>query len=137
MPVKRDPRTGRWFFRSVVRYPDRRRERIFGTPGVPGDYQDLANTKAGAIEAENRAKAEVRFGKPSTPIINQPAEVPTLSEYAKTFLANYLPEQKPSEAKSKRQILRGHLLPAFGSMRLDAIRQIDVDAFAAHELKRK
>ena len=137
MPVKRDPRTGRWFFRAVVKYPDGRRERIFGTPGVPGAYQDLANTKAGAIEAENRAKAEARHGTPSTPNNNQPKESPTLREYAETFLANYLPGQKPSELKSKRQILDGHLLPAFGTMALDEIRQTDVDAFAARELRRK
>jgi integrase len=137
MPVKRDARTGRWFFRAVVKYPDGRRERIFGTPGVPGAYQDLANTKAGAIEAENRAKANALHGKPSTPTINERREVPTLNEYAEIFLANYLPGQKPSERKEKGKVLKGQLLPAFGSMRLDAIRQVDVDAFVARELRRK
>ena len=109
MPVKRDRRTGRWFFRSVVKYPDGRKERMFGTPGVPGAYQDLANSKVGAIEAENRAKAHALHGKPSVPMIHEPKEVPTIRDYAKTFLANYLPGQKPTELRSKRQILNGQV----------------------------
>jgi len=55
MPVRRDPRTGGWFFRTTVKPPDRKNLRIYGTPGVPGPYQDLAATKIGAQEAEQRA----------------------------------------------------------------------------------
>ena len=139
MPVKRDPRTGRWFFRAVVKYPDGRRERIFGTPGVPGPYQDLAPNQTGAKAAEERAKAHALVGKSLVAPISNPttAEVPTLREYAETFLANYLPGQKPRELKGKRHVLYGHLLPAFGTMRLDEIRQTDVDAFARGVLKRR
>ena len=55
MPVRRDPRTGGWFFRTTVKTPDGRRPRLYGTPGVPGPYHDLAATKIGAQEAEQRA----------------------------------------------------------------------------------
>jgi integrase len=136
MPVRRDPRTGRWRFRAVAQFPGGRRERIFGVPGIPGPFQDLPNTKAGATEAENRAKADALYGRASAPSSNQPRRVPTFNEYAEVFLASYLPGQKPRELGSKRQILRGHLLPAFGTLRLDELRQVDVDDFAAAELRR-
>ena len=55
MPVRRDPRTDGWYFRTIVKRPDGTRTRVFGTPGVPGPYQDLAASKVGAQEAERRA----------------------------------------------------------------------------------
>lgn len=51
MPVRRDPRTGGWFFRTTVKTLDGRKLRLYGTPGVPGPYHDLAATKVGAQEA--------------------------------------------------------------------------------------
>ncbi len=136
MAIERDTRTGRWRFRSWVRFPDGRRDRVFGTPGVAGLYQDLPNSKAGATAADIRAKAAALHGKAPTPTINQWKGVPTLKDFSKTFLTGYLPGQKPGELRSKRQILSGHLLPAFGTMRIDEIRQHDVDAFATGELRR-
>jgi hypothetical protein len=56
--------------------------------------------------------------------------------YAKQFLEGYLPDQKPSERRSKQQILDGHLVPAFGHLALDQIRQSDVDGWVAKELRR-
>jgi len=63
-------------------------------------------------------------------------EVPTLREYAVPFLDGYLPGQKPGVLKHKTQIVHTHLIPFFGDMRLDEIRQSDVDAFARIELRR-
>ena len=54
MPVRRDARTGQWFFRTIIHFPDGKR-RVFGTPGIPGPYHDLSSSKAGAEEAERRA----------------------------------------------------------------------------------
>jgi integrase len=50
-------------------------------------------------------------------------EVPTISEFAPRFLAEYAEanRQKPSGIASKETILRVHLLPVFGTLRLDAI----------------
>ena len=64
MPVRRDPRTGGWFFRTTVKTLDGRKLRLYGTPGVPGPYHDLAATKVGAQEAEQRAIQEVVAPKP-------------------------------------------------------------------------
>ena len=52
MPVRRDTRTNRWFFRTTVYKPDGTRVRLFGTPGIPGDYHAYPNTKQGAQAAE-------------------------------------------------------------------------------------
>jgi integrase len=152
MPVRRDPRTQRWFFRSIVRLPDGRKVRIFGTPGIPGAYQDFINSKAGAIQAENRAKAQALHGTTATADAPEPttkeraraaapaateAEAPTkrtVRECAPEFLANYKPEQKPSERRTKTRILSFRLLPFFGDMPVDGIKQTDVDRFAKKEL---
>jgi integrase len=137
MPVRRDTRTGGWYFRTTVKLPDGTRRRIFGTPGVPGPFQDLAASKVGAQEAERRAIAELMTGKPARGATSEPKEeTPTIEEYSKTFLEHYKPEQKPSERRAKRRIINNHLVPHLGHLRLDEIRQEHVDAFAAAQLKR-
>lgn len=144
MPIRRDPRTGRWFFRAIVTRADKVKVRIFGTPGIAGPYQDLPNTKVGARAAEDRAKAEALTGKSVSEPRAEAAvvagkeerTVPTLSEYVPTFMRTYKPEQKPSERRKKQQILAHHLEPAFGALRLDEIRQEHVGAFVAEQLER-
>jgi integrase len=138
MPVRRDPRTGGWYFRTTVKLPDGRKRRIFGTPGVPGPYQDLAATKVGAQQAEQRAIGEAIHGKPiaAPPVAATEApHVKTIRDHSLTFLANYKPESKPSEQRGKRWSLN-HLLPFFGSMTIEQLTQVDVDRFARSELKR-
>ena len=134
MPVRRDPRTARWFFRATVKRPDGTRARIFGTPGTPGPFQDLAPTKVGAQEAERRAIAEVMTGKPAARPGPTRTEVPTIKEYAERFLANYAASHKPSERRSKTWILGARLVPTFGHLRLDELRQEHVDQYVATEL---
>lgn len=137
MPVRRDPRTKRWFFRATVKHPDGTRRRIFGTPGVPGPYQDLAASKVGAQEAERRAIAEVTHGKPARAAAPITKEVQTIREYAATFLGSYVPTlTKPSARRAVEQILAAHVLPAFGDLVLDAIRQEHVDAFVGAAKRR-
>jgi len=63
MPVRRDARTGQWFFRTILHFPDGKR-RVFGTPGIPGPYHDLSPSKAGAEEAERRAIKAALASKP-------------------------------------------------------------------------
>lgn len=140
MPVRRDTRRGQWFFRAVVKYPDGRRERIWGRPGAPGRFADLPNSKVGALEAERRAIALALTGKPID--VPPPREedqtrrVPTVEEYAATFLRTHRPNQKPSSRRSKEGIVKSCLLPHFGHLRLDEIRQEHVDEFARATLER-
>jgi integrase len=137
MSVRRDPRTGRWFFRTVAKSPDGRRRRIFGTPGIPGPFQDLAPTKVGAQEAERRAVVEVVIGRPAVQR-QDPAmkEVQTIEKYAVTFLEKYGPDHKPSQRRSTRQIVNASVVPAVGHLRLDELRQEHVDTFVASEQKK-
>jgi hypothetical protein len=131
MPAYEDKRDGRWRYRKRVDLPDGRRIRITGTPAT--------DTKK-AAEAAERAHIErvlhperVRAQALAVP---ERKETTTFREFAKRFMAGYLPGQKPSERKAKNQILNTHLLPFFGHMALDEIRQEHVDAFTTAELKR-
>ena len=140
MPVRRDPRTSGWYFRTIVRRPDGTRTRVFGTPGVPGLYQDLAASKLGAQEAERRAINAVMNGEPqAVAAATETKEAPkkkTIREHSETFVDTYKPGSKPSEKREKRRILKSHLLPFFGEKSIEDLPQQDVDAFAASELGR-
>jgi len=132
MPVRRDSRTGGWYFRTTVKTPDGRRLRIFGTPGVPGPYQDLAATKVGAHAAEQRAIQHALAGEPAAVPVKQ--EVPTFAEWFKgPFWKQWVigRKNKPTEVRSKQIIYDLHLEPRFGRMRLDEINVAAVAQFRA------
>jgi hypothetical protein len=134
MPVRRDPRTGGWFFRTTVKTPDGRKQRLFGTPGVPGPYQDLAATKIGAQEAEARAikDAFAAANGAATPPTKQ--EVPTFDEWFNgRFWLEWVVgrKNKPTEVRSKQIIFRIHLKDRFGDKRLDEIDVGEIARFRA------
>ena len=59
---------------------------------------------------------------------------PTLSEFKGEFLDRYARvNNKPSEVESKATILRRHLVPAFGHLRLGDIRRREIDAYKANK----
>lgn len=128
MGAYKDRRSGRWRYRKRVTLPDGRRVRIEGTPAT--------DTKKAAEHAEQMHVLRTTNPAMVPPVREVASAVPYLRDYADVFLDNYGPNQKPSARHSKRQIVRAHLLPFFGGMRLDAIRQIDVDAFATAQLAR-
>lgn len=136
MPAYRDNRDGCWRYRARVTLPNGKRERVTGTPAI--------DTKAAAEHAERlhiiRVTSPGVIAETTTKTVaSEPKEdsnTKTIREYRAEFMAGYLPDQKPSERKSKEQILDGHILPALGHLRLDQIRQSDVDAFVTKELKR-
>lgn len=133
MPVRRDPRTGGWFFRSTVKLENGTRKRIYGTPGKPGPFHDLAPTKVGAKEAERRAIARALTGSIARP---QRKEVPTIREYVKPFLEVYAAAHKPSTQLDKKHRLNAYILQPLGDVRLDALKQQDVDELVAGLLRR-
>ncbi len=139
MSVKRDPRTGRWFFRTVVRFADGTKDRVFGTPGIPGAFHDLAQSRVGALEAERRAIANALAGRSIAGDAKcvEVATAPTVAEFAERFLDEYLPRQKPSARYAKERILRGKggLIEFFGPMRLDEIDQSLVNRYV-HSLRK-
>jgi len=136
MPVRRDRRTRHWIFQATVKYADGTRKRLFGTPGIPGPYQDLARTQVGAIEAERRAISEAMFGRPLSPVALATEVQKTIREHAEGFVEKYKPGTKQSEKREKRRILKSHLLPYFGDMTIEGLTQTDIDTFASNELER-
>lgn len=91
----------------------------------------LIQTKRGADELERTIRAQLEadenagrdpFSGPS----------PHLEEFAKRWMENYVrPTNRPSTVTDKASMLRIHLLPAFGSSRLDEITTARVDALVA------
>ncbi len=136
MAVYRDKRNERWFFKTMLHFPDGTRRRASGVPGVPGKYHDLGQSKAGAIAAEKRAITRALGGRDAAGGPIPESEVPTIQIYSRPFLDEYAAEHKPSERRSKEQILNGHILPFFGPLRLDQLELAHVKRFAAIERKR-
>jgi len=135
MSVRRDPKTGSWYFRTRVTSPDGKRDRIYGTPGVSGLYHDLPNTRIGAAEAEKRAIAKAMTGQQVRPAVFK--EVPTIRAYSETFLDVASVADKPSSRKDKRQRLNNDILPEVGDLRLDELRQEHVHRIVADMLDRE
>ena len=136
MPVRRDKRTGGWVFQTTIKNADGTRERVFGTPGVPGPYHDLPRSKVGAQEAERRAISEAMHGKPLVAAAAAKEAPKTIEEHAENFVDTYKPGSKPSEKREKRRVLKSHLLPFFGQMTIEGLKQTDIDAYAQSELDR-
>ena len=64
-------------------------------------------------------------------------EVPKFSEYASEFMRTYaVANNKPSEQAAKASMLKHHLLPAFGKMRLDEIKAHPIETLKAELLSK-
>ena len=127
--IRRDKRNGRWLFRKQVRLPEGRSERIFGVPATFG----LPNTRQGAEEAERLAIARLLTPPAAQPLPPSPEipskEVPTVEAFASLFLETSRVANKPSWTRSKALILRRHILPHVGAMRLDEVTYQTVEDF--------
>jgi integrase len=65
-------------------------------------------------------------------------DVPTLAEFADRFMKTYAAtNNKPSEIESKLSILRVHLVPALGQLRLDQIGAPEIEAYKAKKVESK
>ena len=125
MPAYRDQRSGVWRYRKRVRLLDGTTPRIEGTPSL--------NTKLAAEQAERAHIERLLRGEPDKP----KQEVPTFEEFVPEFRAICRMKNKPSEVQTKESILRWHLLPAFGRLRLDRIRYAEIQDFAAKTIEKK
>ncbi len=88
-----------------------------------------ARDPAGAEEAERRAIARVlETGKvrKELPITK---EVPTVREFHEVFLEASRIKNKPSSVESKEMILRVHILPRLGDLRIDAVTYAVIEDF--------
>lgn len=122
MSARRDKRkrNGGWYFRRKIRLPDGSKPRIFGVAVLHGQ----PDTESGALEAErleiNRILSTGQVKPAPSPEVTK-KEVPTLKEFATTFLETSRVANKPSTVESKELVLRRHILPRLGMLRLDEI----------------
>ncbi len=125
MAVLRDAR-GRWRYRKTINLPGGRKERISGTP--------ILNTRVAAEIAEREHILRLLSAPATPPVL--PKEVPIFAKFAEEFMATYSEaNNKPSEVHSKRTILKNHLLPAFGGVKLDVIQPREIEAYKSGKLK--
>lgn len=89
------------------------------------------NTKRGAEVFEKQLREDLVLGK------DEPKrEIPIYREHAQDWMETYVVvNNKPSEIASKRKILKHHLLPFFGTMRLDDISKRSIDRFKGAQIK--
>jgi integrase len=132
MAVVRDS-TGRWRYRKQIRLTKERTIRISGTP--------VLNTKLEAEKAEREHIQRVLTAPPGEPSL-EPKEVPTFDAFADEFMATYAKtNNRFSEQMAKLGILKHHLRPAFGKLKLDAITVREIEQLKAKvlaaELSRK
>ena len=93
-------------------------------------------TKRGAEQFERQLRADLLNGDPAASR-EETVECPTLESFASEFLANYVEaNNKPSEVAAKRRIIKLHLTPVFGSLRIEQIRLRDIERFKAQQLKK-
>ena len=92
------------------------------------------SSKSGALRWAQARERELLLHRPRQPR----KEAPTLREFAERFVEGYARanRQKPSGIAAKEMILRVHLIPRFGSQRLDSIKNEHVQRLK-HSLRAK
>lgn len=97
--------------------------------GVKVRVREAAPTRSAGLDLERSIRAKLADGH------RLASRAPLFTEWAGEFVDTYAAvNNKPSEVDSKRQIVRDHLVPFFGSMRLDAIGVQHVEKFKARQL---
>ena len=91
-------------------------------------------TRRGAERLEHEIRDEL-LNKGAAQVAD-PSTIPTLRAFAERFLETYATtNNKPSEIESKRTILRVHLVPEFGDVRLDRIGPPELEVYKAKKLR--
>lgn len=104
-----------------------------GTPGTPIRKTLNGFSKRDAEVWERRVLAELASGTYGR---KEDGVVPTFAEFSREFVENYAtPNNKPSEVESKQAILKLHLVPTFGALRLADIDGRRIEAFKAVQRK--
>jgi integrase len=113
-----------WEVDVVFEHPTGRVERVRKRSPV--------NTRAGAERYEREVRAALQEG--TRGVIQEVKTVPTLSEFEERFLTDAQTNNKTSTIKSKRDILRKHLVPHFGTWRLDQINDEAITKYKGQKL---
>lgn len=91
------------------------------------------NTRRGAEEYERQLRTSLLDG--SLERAKTTAEPATVAQFADRFLDWSEVNNKPSTLYAKRIIVREHLLPAFGALRVDAVRFAAIESYKAKKLR--
>jgi integrase len=93
------------------------------------------NSRAGTLAYEATLRGRLARGQPMIPAPRQPTAKPRFEIFAWRWYAIYVEtNNKPSEQKAKRLILKNHLVPSFGTLTLDAITTLKAEEFKAAKL---
>lgn len=123
---RRNPDTGAkwkiWTVDITFKHPDGRRQRI--------RVDSPVNTRRGAEDYERDVRNALLDGTYGR------KETPTLAVFSEDFIKRHAEaSNKPSEIAKKRQILKKHLLPMLGALRLDAIGTVAIDEYVAAKIR--
>ncbi len=113
-----------WMVHIEVTNPD-------GSKGKPIRRKSPIQTRRGAEAFERQLRQQLVAGTWNT----QKKEVPTVEQFSPDFLSEARTHNKASTFEEKEKILERHLIPTFGSHRLDRIGIRDVDRFKAAQLE--
>src|SRR6516164_4544948 len=123
---RRDPKTGAvrefWFVDIDYQHADGRRERVRKVSPV--------QTRRGAEQYEREVRQHLLAGSYGKEVIIT-REAPTLTQFLEPFLTYSENNNKASTVASKRQMLANHIVPFFGSKKLDGIGPADIESFKA------
>lgn len=94
------------------------------------------NSQAGAKSYEITLRQRLTHGEPLTNKDEQKQSVPLFNEFAGKWYDTYVTtNNKQSEQKGKRIILRTHLIPFFGRLRLNEITSLHLEEYKSAKLK--
>ncbi len=117
--------TAGWEYHIRMELPD-------GRPFEERKKSPLAGKDATRRYAEGRANHVIR--ESVAPVPAKSKEVPTVAQFEERFITYSTTNNKPSTVYAKKWMLRAHLVPFFGSMRLDAIGPAETEEYKAKKL---
>jgi integrase len=91
------------------------------------------NTRRGAEQYERDLRLALAQGRYGKEVVAE--QVPTVEQFAECFLTYSKNNNKPSTVHAKNGLLRNHLMPAFGHMRLNEIGTAEVEKYKAEKLR--
>jgi integrase len=115
---------------------------VFRQRVVYRDSPSKVEARTWGEEREHHVKALARQGHALAAIrralrgenVNEASRVPTLAEFQDRFLTYSEVNNKPSTVYAKRWVLKLHLSPFFGAMKLDDIGPARIEEFKAKKL---
>jgi integrase len=118
-----------WMVDFWIDLPGRGRQRVRKLSPV--------NTRRGALQYERRLR-EGAVQDDGERLVERLAKTKTVKEFASEFLRNYCATyNRPVEVNQKKRVLRKHILPALGNLRLEEVDSRILSAYSRMKLDEK